>query len=66
MTLLINARREAYGKEDCNTMTVKELINFLSQFNEDDPVILSHDNGYTYGGIRESDFEEADDVEEQE
>ena len=64
MTLLINARREAYGKEDCKTMTVKELINFLSQFNEDDAVILSHDNGYTYGGIRESDFEEVDDVEE--
>ena len=62
MAIIINARREAYGKEDCNTMTVKELIDCLSQFNEDEPVILSHDNGYTYGGIRESDFtEEYDD-----
>lgn len=61
MTVLINAKREAYGKDECRTMTVGELIDFLSQFNEEDKVILSHDNGYTFGGIREELFEENED-----
>ena len=58
MTVIINAMREVYSKEDVKTMTVGELIDFLSQFNEDDKIILSHDNGYTFGGIRENLFEE--------
>ena len=35
-----------------------ELINFLAQYDEDTPVYLSFDNGYTYGGITEGRFEE--------
>lgn len=35
------------------TMTVGELIAYLEQFDDDSPVYLSHDNGYTYGGIRQ-------------
>ena len=66
MTVIINAMREEYSKEKVETMTVGELIDFLSQFNEDDKIILSHDNGYTFGGIRERHFEEDDCFEEEE
>lgn len=50
--LMINAVREAYGADEVRTMTVGELIEFLQDFDEDTEIILSHDNGYTYGGIR--------------
>lgn len=53
----IEAKREGYSINQVrNTMTVGELIVYLEQFDEDDKVYLSHDNGYTYGGISESDF----------
>jgi len=54
--LIIDAVRETYGKENVRTMTVGELMNYLEQFDEDRLVILSHDGGYTYGGIREEHF----------
>lgn len=57
----INAKRQAYGVEDIidRTMTVGDLVHFLMEnYDEDTPIILSHDNGYTYGGIREEDIEE--------
>ena len=40
------------------TMTVGELIVFLEDYDEDTPLYLSFDNGYTYGGITEGRFEE--------
>ena len=51
----ITARREAYGIEDIrNTMTVGELVHFLTEnFDDDTPIYLNHDNGYTFGGITE-------------
>lgn len=58
--LIINAVREAYGK-DVRTMTVGELREFLEDFDDDAQVVLSHDNGYTYGGVREGSFWEEDD-----
>ena len=61
--LIINAMRESYGKDDIRTMTVGELMRFLEDFDEDTPVILSHDSGYTYGGIRQSMIEEEYDDE---
>ncbi len=66
MKLIINAIRETYGKEDVRTMTVGELRAFLEDFDDDTPVILSHDNGYTYGGIRADLFEEDYEEEEEE
>lgn len=55
--LRIEANRTCYGAQDVrSTMTVGELIALLEEFDEDTPVILSHDNGYTYGGITESDI----------
>lgn len=51
--------REGYGIDQVrHTMTVEELINFLSDFDGDTPVYLSFDNGYTYGGITADRFEE--------
>lgn len=55
--VIIEANREGYGFDQIrNTMTVRELIDYLEQFNEDAKVYLSHDNGYTYGGITERCF----------
>ena len=60
-SLYINAEREGYGIDQIrNTMTVGELICYLEQFEEDTPVYLKHDNGYTFGAIKESRFEDED------
>lgn len=51
-SIIIEASREAYSIADVrNTMTVGELIAYLQDYDEDTPIYLSHDNGYTYGGI---------------
>ena len=50
--LVIDARREAYGKDDIKTITVGELLSILEDMDPDEKVILSHDRGYTFGGIR--------------
>lgn len=57
--LIYNTFREGYGIDQIrNTMTVGELISFLSDYDEDAPIYLSFDNGYTYGGINQGRFEE--------
>ena len=59
--LYIEGRRNGYGIEQCGrTMTVAELIEYLSQFDEELPVYLSNDQGYTYGNIDEDSFEEGE------
>lgn len=64
MKIVYETFRAAYGIEDIKrTMTVGELIEFLSQYDYDTPVYLSFDNGYTYGGLTEDRFEERDDEE---
>lgn len=53
--LEILAVNEKYSMEDVRgTMTVGELTQFLSDYDEDTPIYLSFDGGYTYGGISES------------
>ena len=64
--LEIQVTRDAYGQEDVSTMTVGELISLLRQYDPNLPVILSHDNGYTYGGLDEYNFEETYYEEEEE
>ena len=60
--LYIEGRRNGYGIDQCGrTMTVGELIEFLQDFDEDTPIYLKNDNGYTYGSITDSSFEEDDD-----
>ena len=47
--LFIETSRKGYGPDQCGrTMTVGELISLLSDFDEDRPVYLRNDNGYTY------------------
>lgn len=59
--LMIEGRREGYGPDQLRTtMTVGELMDYLSQFDEDTPVILNNDNGYTYGSITYDSFKDAD------
>ena len=49
----LEATRTDYSAEAAarRTMTVGELISSLEQYNENDPVVFSNDNGYTYGKI---------------
>ena len=65
--VIISAHRQAYGIDDVlkkGTMTVGELVKYLEEnFDEDSPLVLSHDNGYTYGGIRDRDIDETFDEE---
>ena len=55
--LFIEGRRNGYSTEQCgNTMTVRELIEYLEQLEDDTEVYLNNDNGYTFGSITESSF----------
>lgn len=64
--LLIEGRREAYSTNQIRTtMTVCELIAYLEQFDEDTPVLISNDRGYTYGSITEDSFEEQEEEGEE-
>lgn len=57
MNIFINGRRDGYDLEQCGkTMTVGELIEYLAEFDEDSPVYLRNDNGYTYGRITQDDI----------
>lgn len=63
--LIYSTFREGYGIDQISrTMTVGELISFLEDYDEDTPIYLSFDNGYTYGGIIEARFEENYDEED--
>lgn len=45
--ITIEGRREGYAPDQIrHTMTVGELIDYLSQFDEDCPVMLDNDNGW--------------------
>lgn len=57
--LYIEDRRNGYGPDQCGrTMTVSEMIDFLSQFDGDLPIYLNNDSGYTFGNIDEDSFNE--------
>ena len=68
--LTIDGRREGYAPDQIShTMTVGELINFLSDYDEDTLIMINNDNGYTYGSItvgsfRDEEMEDDDDCEE--
>lgn len=64
--IVFNVYREGYGIDQVidKTTTVNDLISFLEQFDGDNLVVLSHDNGYTYGGILEMRSYEAVENEE--
>ena len=55
--LYIDGRRTGYEPGQCGrTMTVGELIDFLSEYPEDLKVYLRNDDGYTYGEINDDSF----------
>ena len=57
--LLIGAKREGYSPKQCpGTMTVGDLIDYLSGYDEEMRVYISNDEGYTYGSITEWDIGE--------
>lgn len=62
--IIIEAERTGYAPEQCGeTMTVGELVEFvesLSGYDDDMPVYLSHDNGYSYGSISQNHFSTRD------
>ena len=63
--LIYSTSREGYGIDQIHrTMTAGELINFLAQYDEDTPIYLSFDNGYTYGNITERTIIPSEDLEE--
>ena len=50
--IVFEAPREGYGIDQLrNPITVGELIGFLQDFDENDIVVLSHDNRYTFGSV---------------
>lgn len=52
--LVFEAWREEYEVNDRvvnSSYTVRDLIEFLEQFDGNTKVLLSHDNGYTYGHL---------------
>lgn len=58
--LILNTSRDGYGIDQIrNTMTVGDLKYFLDDYDDDTPIYLSFDNGYTYGGISKEKFEES-------
>ena len=59
MKVFIAANRTAYTPEDVeHTLSVRDVIDALSDYPDDTPVYLKHDGGYTYGGITWTDLEE--------
>jgi hypothetical protein len=59
VALFITGNRNGYSPEQCGkTMTVGDLMEHLAEFDEDTPIYLRNDGGYTYGSINELDFSE--------
>lgn len=59
--LIIDAKREEYSIFQIRwTLTVGELKDLLEEYDDETPIYLSHDDGYTYGGISSNGIEEID------
>ena len=56
----LETTREGYSPElvEHKTCTVVELIKFLEDYDPEEKIIFSNDNGYTYGAIRQRLLEE--------
>lgn len=56
--LMFNTSRDGYTIKQCGkTMTVGELIEILSEYDEDIEIFYNNDDGYTYGSITEGRIE---------
>jgi len=55
--IYIDTKRNGYGPDQCGrTLTVGELMDILAEYDEDTPVFLRNDGGYTYGSVTEADI----------
>ena len=67
--VILECPRTDYSAEDVqknrNTMKVKELKEILERYDDDDIIVTSHDNGYTYGPVSQYNFRE-EEIEEDE
>lgn len=66
--VLIEAHRDCYSTNQIRrTLTAGELINLLSDYDEDTPIAISNDYGYTFGSIGWDDIREEEiETEEEE
>ena len=65
--LTIETHRSGYSVDQCGrTLSVAELIDYLSQWDENTPVYFSNDNGYTYGSISFDDINSGEVDEDEE
>ena len=64
--VLFHTQRTDYSAKEAGkfTLTIGELIEVLSSFDEDEKIVFCNDNGYTYGKIKENLLVEVDDEEE--
>lgn len=58
--VIIKTKRDGYSVDQVahKSVTVKEFIELLEGFDENDIILLSNDDGYTYGVITENNIEE--------
>ena len=67
MMITIEAHRTGYSPDQCGyTITAGDLIDILSQYDEETPIYISNDNGYTYGAIHTYDIDEINPEDEEE
>ena len=70
--ITIDGARDAYSIGQIlddkwkKTLTVGELMEILEMFDEDTPIVIKNDNGYTYGFITEQTINEDYDGEDEE
>lgn len=58
--VFVKTCREGYSTDQIGyTMTVGDMIDFLRRFDKDAKIYLDNDNGYTYGGVKDYNIEEA-------
>lgn len=59
--LFIKADPDGYTPAQCGgTFTVGELKELLESYNDDMPIYLKFNNGYSYGSISDLNFDEAE------
>ena len=60
--ILLYTKRTGYSikqvLDKTSTLTVQELIDYLSDFDPESPILFSNDNNYTFGEIDEESFDE--------
>lgn len=57
--LFIKSSREGYAPGQCGpTLTVAELVEYLSEFEPETEVYISNDDGYTFGAIKWDSFDD--------